>query len=63
MSSLEEILLSFFEEAEIIRQLSSNIFDGDIDSYAIIPAASYRLSAATRAIEPPLNKGEYIVLS
>jgi len=41
---------SFFDDAEAIRRLSSNIFGGDADGYAVIPAASYGLSSAARAI-------------
>jgi len=52
----------FFENSEIIRKLSSEIFGGDSDGYAIIPAASYGLSTAARAIEPQLQKGDSILL-
>ncbi len=53
---------SFFEDAEKIRQLSSDIFDGDSDGFAIIPAASYGISTAARAIEPHLQTGDKILL-
>jgi selenocysteine lyase/cysteine desulfurase len=53
---------SFFEDAEVIRHLSSEIFGGDTDGYAISPAASYGLSTAARAIEPQLNKKDQILL-
>ena len=53
---------SFFEDAEKIRQLSSEIFDGDSDGFAIIPAASYGISTAARAIEPHLQTGDKILL-
>lgn len=58
----ERTSLSFFEDAEIIRKLSANIFGGDADSYAIIPSASYGLSTAARAIEPTLKNGDQILL-
>jgi selenocysteine lyase/cysteine desulfurase len=53
---------SFFEDGETIRHLSSEIFGGESDGYAIIPAASYGLSTAARAIEPSLNKGDRIMV-
>jgi selenocysteine lyase/cysteine desulfurase len=53
---------SFFDDAETIRQLSAEIFGGDADGYAVIPAASYGMSTAARAVEPHLNSGERIVV-
>ncbi|OKH31301.1 hypothetical protein NIES2101_41590 [Calothrix sp. HK-06] len=53
---------SFFDDAETIRQLSSAIFGGDADRYAIIPAASYGLSTAARVIEPELSSGDKILV-
>lgn len=58
----ERTPLSFFEDAETIRQLSSDLFGGDSEGYAIIPAASYGLSTAARAIEPNLNLGDQILV-
>jgi len=58
----ERIPASFFEDAEIIRSLSSDIFGGDADGYAVIPAASYGLSTAARAIEPHLKRGDQILV-
>lgn len=52
----------FFEDAETIRRLASDLFGGDADGYAIGPAASYGLSTAARAIEPQLQKGDVILL-
>ncbi len=52
----------FFDNAEIIRNLASNIFGGDADGYAVIPSASYGLSTAARAIEPNLQSGDCIVV-
>lgn len=53
---------NFFTDSETIRNLSSDLFGGDADGYAILPAASYGLSAAARAIEPHLNPGDTILL-
>jgi selenocysteine lyase/cysteine desulfurase len=53
---------SFFADAERIRSLSAGLFGGDIDGYAIVPAASYGLSTAARAIEPHLGPGDYIMV-
>ena len=52
----------FFADAETIRALAADIFGGDADGYAILPAASYGLSTAARAIEPQLQAGDVIVL-
>ena len=58
----ERTASSFFDDAETIRELASDIFGGDSDGYAIIPAASYGLSTAARAIEPHLQSGDNILL-
>lgn len=58
----ERTASSFFDDAETIRRLASNIFGGDPDGYAIIPAASYGLSTAARAIEPQLQSDDDILL-
>ncbi len=58
----ERTASSFFDDAETIRNLASDIFGGDSDGYAIIPAASYGLSSAARAIEPQLQIGDNILL-
>lgn len=52
----------FFRDAETIRGLASAIFGGDADGYAIVPAASYGLSTAARAIEPRLRPGDAILV-
>ena len=52
----------FFTNAETIRTLSARLFGGDADGYAIIPAASYGISTAARAIEPSLGPGDLIQL-
>ena len=53
---------SFFNDAETIRQLSSDIFGGNSDGFAVIPAASYGISTAARAIEPHLQSGDQILV-
>lgn len=53
---------SFFDDAETIRALASDLFGGDRDGYAVIPAASYGISTAARAIEPRLKRGDRILL-
>jgi len=53
---------SFFADAETVRRLSAGIFGGDADGYAIVPAASYGLSTAARAIEPHLGPRDRIVV-
>lgn len=53
---------SFFEDAETIRCLCADIFGGNINGYAIVPAASYGSSTAARAVEPVLQAGDGILL-
>ena len=53
---------SFFDDAETIRGLASELFGGDADGYAVIPAASYGISTAARAIEQRLNPGDRILV-
>jgi selenocysteine lyase/cysteine desulfurase len=53
---------SFFEDADRIRALAAGIFGGDADGYAIVPAASYGISSAARAIEPRLRPGDRILV-
>jgi selenocysteine lyase/cysteine desulfurase len=52
----------FFADAERVRELAAGLFGGDNDGYAIIPAASYGVSSAARAIEPTLKTGDRIVV-
>jgi selenocysteine lyase/cysteine desulfurase len=52
----------FFEDAETIRRLASGVFGGDTDGYAVVPAASYGLSTAARAIEPHLKAGDRVLV-
>jgi len=53
---------SYFDDAETIRGLASELFGGDRDGYAIVPAASYGLSTAARAIAPRLAPGDSVLL-
>ena len=52
----------FFADAERVRALAAGLFGADPDGYAVIPAASYGLSTAARAIEPTLKAGDRILL-
>jgi selenocysteine lyase/cysteine desulfurase len=52
----------FFGDAERIRELAAGLFGGDADGYAVVPAASYGLSAAARAIQPTLRVSDRIVV-
>jgi selenocysteine lyase/cysteine desulfurase len=58
----ERTTQSFFDDAETIRGLSAEIFGGDADGYAVVPAASYGLSTAARAVEPHLKAGDRILV-
>lgn len=58
----ERTAQSFFEEADVIRRLCADIFGGDSDGYAVVPAASYGISTAARAIEPTLRSGDRIIV-
>jgi len=53
----------FFQDAETIRLLGSELFGGKADNYAIVPSASYGMSTAARALEPHVSSmNEIIVL-
>lgn len=52
----------FFENAEAIRRMAARLFGGDPDGYAVVPAASYGISTAARAIEGRLRAGDRILL-
>ncbi len=58
----ERTTASFFDDAETIRGLASELFGGDADGYAVIPAVSYGVSTAARAIEPQLKRGDRILV-
>jgi selenocysteine lyase/cysteine desulfurase len=53
---------SFFDDAEKLRSLWSRLYGGASDGYAVVPAASYALSTAARAIEPRLGPGDRILM-
>jgi selenocysteine lyase/cysteine desulfurase len=61
-SPWERTAPSFFDDAETLRSLWSRLFGGDRDGYAVVPAASYALSTAARAIEPRLGPGDKILM-
>ena len=61
-SAWKRIPPDFFDDAERIRTLAARLFGGDADGYAVIPAASYGLSTAARAIEPQLGSGDHILV-
>lgn len=52
----------FFDDAEAIRAIAGRLFGGGADGWAVIPAASYGLSAAARAIEPELEPGDRVLV-
>jgi selenocysteine lyase/cysteine desulfurase len=61
-SPWERLPGSFFDDAETLRGVWSRLFGGDADGYAVVPAASYALSTAARAIEPGLKAGDRILV-
>jgi selenocysteine lyase/cysteine desulfurase len=58
----ERLPKDFFEDAETLRALAAQLFGGDADGYAIVPAASYGLSTAARAVESRLPSGDRILV-
>ncbi len=58
----ERFAPDFFDDAETIRDLCGRIFGGDANGYAVVPAASYGLSTAARALEPQLKPGDRILV-
>lgn len=52
----------FFASAELVRTLAAAALGGDAEGYAIVPAASYGMSTAARAIEPRLRPGDRILI-
>lgn len=58
----ERTASDFFTDAEQIRKSASELFGGEPDGYAIVPSVSYGLSAAARAVEPQLGKGDSILI-
>ena len=58
----ERTAQNFFEDAETVRRLATDIFGGDAEGYAVVPAASYGMSTAARAVEPLLQAGDRILV-
>jgi selenocysteine lyase/cysteine desulfurase len=58
----ERTAQDYFEGSETIRKLAADIFGGDVNAYAVIPAASYGISTATRILEPILQAGDSILV-
>ncbi|MBI5890846.1 MAG: aminotransferase class V-fold PLP-dependent enzyme [Nitrosomonadales bacterium] len=58
----ERTAQNFFDDAETIRRLAAEVFGGDADGYAVVPAASYGLSTAAQAVEPHLHAGDRILV-
>jgi selenocysteine lyase/cysteine desulfurase len=58
----ERTAASFFEDAETVRGLCARVLGGDADGYAVVPAASYGVSTAARAVEPQLRPGDGILV-
>ncbi len=52
----------FFADAETLRTLAAGLFGGSPDCWAIVPAASYGLSAAARAVAPDIAAGDKVVV-
>lgn len=52
----------FFEPAERVRDLASQVFGGSPGHWAVTSSATYGVCAAARAIEPSLGPGDRIVL-
>src|SRR6185369_16581099 len=58
----ERTAQDFFDDGDSIRRLAAAAFGGDADGYAIVPAASYGLSAAARAVQPTLARNHRILV-
>ncbi|MEZ4809262.1 MAG: aminotransferase class V-fold PLP-dependent enzyme [Allomuricauda sp.] len=52
----------FFNDAESVRQLSSDIFGGDPNGFAVVPSASYGISSASRILESTLTKNDGVLV-
>ena len=52
----------FFADAERLRALAAGLFGADADGWAIVPASSYGVSTAVRAVEPSLRPGDRILV-
>jgi len=53
---------SFFDDAESLRTICASLFASEADNFAIVPAASYAISTASRIVEPMLGPGDRILL-
>lgn len=53
---------SFFDDAESMRTICASLFASEMDNFAIVPAASYAISTASRIVEPMLGPGDRIML-
>jgi selenocysteine lyase/cysteine desulfurase len=58
----ERLAPNFFDMADEVRVLAAQVLGGDAEGWAVVPAASYALSAAARAVEPTLQPGDRIVV-
>lgn len=54
---------NFFDDADRLRTLAAGLFGGDADGWAIVPAASYGVATAARAIEPRLKASDVILIA
>lgn len=52
----------FFADADLMRNLAASAFGGAAEGYAIVPAASYGLSTAARALQPKLAPRDRILV-
>lgn len=52
----------FFANADRLRDLAAELFGGTSNDYAIVPAASYGLATAARALKQELRSGDVILL-
>jgi len=58
----ERTVGDFFADAESIRDLAASVFGGEAEGYAIVPAASYGLSTAARALQAKLAPRDRILV-
>ena len=58
----ERVPKDFFADADAIRNLAASALGGEADGYAIVPAASYGLSTAARALQPKLAPRDRILV-
>lgn len=59
----ERTAANFFDETEVVRALAAEVFGGDQDGWAVVPAASYGMSTAARALEPTLRPGDRVLVT